>query len=108
MSQPERLSVGPGVLCEVISGLLGEDSPNKGLFVRVTRYVGFREKSSPNDPHTGKVWEAEAEYAEAHPDQKLKRRIDPGKMDFLEQWLKPVPGQPGPGATTNTEKEVEA
>ncbi len=105
-NQPPQ--VGPGVLCEVVGGIEGENSPNLGLFVRVTRYVGYREKSKPSDPHFGRVWEAEAEYAEAPASQYRTRKIDPGKRDFLEHWLKPVPGQPGPGATTDTKKEVEA
>jgi hypothetical protein len=106
MSSKEPLQVGPNVLCEVIGGLYGEASPNLGMVVRVTRYVGYREKSSQSDPHFGKVWEAEAEYTEAPSEQKITRRIDPGKRDFLQQWLLPLPPERQPSdskETTNDE-----
>ncbi len=108
MSEP--LKVGPGVLCEVIGGLLGEKSPNLGLFVKVTRYIGYREKLSQSDPHFGKVWEADAEYSEAPPGQHTTRIIQPGKRDFLEHWLKPLPldKQPPQQETTKTEDGVTA
>jgi len=53
MSTKEPIKVGPGVLCEVVNGLEGDASPNLGLIVKVTRYIGYREKTSPEDPHYG-------------------------------------------------------
>lgn len=103
MPNNETPKVGPNVLCEVVGGLLGEDSPNLGMIVMITRYVGYREKLNQSDPHFGKVWEADAEYAEAPPSQKITRRIDPGKRDFLESWLKPLPLDKQPPAAKTTE-----
>lgn len=99
----ERPEVGPGVLCEVVNGIEGENSPNLGLVVLVIRYVGYREKSSEADPHFGKVWEAEAEFSEAPKDQRIFRRLDPGKRDFLQHWLKPLPKDKQPGKTVTKE-----
>lgn len=101
----EPLKVAPGVLCEVVNGIYGEKSPNLGLIVKVTRYVGYREKKSAADPHFGKVWEAEAEYAEAPSEQKISRQIDPGRRDFLEHWLKPLPPEKQPPEEQSTKAE---
>lgn len=103
----EPLKVAPGVLCEVVNGLYGEKSPNIGLIVKVTRYVGYRDKTSDADPHFGKVWEAEAEYAEAPSEQKISRQIEPGRRDFLEHWLKPLPPEKQPGKSEETTTENE-
>ena len=103
----ELPKVGPGVLCEVVGGILGEKSPNIGLVVRVTRYIGYREKTSQSDPHFGKVWEAEAEYSEAPSFQRITRDISPGKRDFLEHWLKPLPPEKQPPIGENIEKKDE-
>lgn len=110
MSKSETPKVGPDVLCEVVGGILGEKSPNLGMVVRVTRYVGYREKTKQSDTHFGKVWEAEAEYAEAPTFQHTTRKIDAGKKDFLEHWLKPLPldKQPPQQETTKTEDGVTA
>lgn len=102
----EPVQVAPGVLCEVINGIHGEKSPNLGLIVKVTRYVGYREKSYPGDPHFGKVWEAEAEFAEAPPEQKIHRAIEPGKKDFLQHWLKPLPREKQPGLQKSKTEEL--
>ncbi len=99
----EPLKVAPGVLCEVVGGMAGDQSPNLGLVVKVTRLVGFREPTSADDPYTGKVWECLAEYSEAPPNQRLKRRIEPGHRDFLEQWLRPLPPEKQPGLVKETE-----
>lgn len=80
----ETPKVGPGVLCEVIHGLLGADSPNRGMIVRVTRYIGAHEEFGP-------IWEAENEYGERPEFSKIHRPIDPGKQDYAESWLKPLP-----------------
>jgi hypothetical protein len=108
MTNSEPLKVGPNVLCEVIGGLHGEDSPNLGVVVLVTRYIGYREKTSQRDPHFGRVWEAEAEYTEAPPSQKITRRIDPGKRDFLEHWLKPLPREKQPPEAKTVSANDEA
>jgi hypothetical protein len=106
MSTKEPIKVGPGVLCEVVNGLEGDASPNLGLIVKVTRYIGYREKTSPEDPHYGKVWEAEAEYAEAPLSQYRTRKIEPGKRDFLEHWLKPLPPEKQPDVSLSKETET--
>lgn len=84
--------VGPGVLCEVVWGLQGEDSPNKGLIVRVTRLTGQHEEFGP-------IWEAENEYGVRPEYSKIHRPIEPGKQDYAESWLKPLPGQVPPADT---------
>lgn len=100
----EPIGVGPGVLCEVVNGLYGEKSPNLGMVVKVTRYIGYREKTKPSDPHFGKVWEAEAEYSEAPVEQKITRHYEPGKRDFLEHWLKPLPPEKQPDKSSTKEE----
>ena len=52
-----REPIKAGDLAEVIDGLLGKDSPNIGLIVRVVQYVG--------DERTyGRIWRCEAEFGE--------------------------------------------
>lgn len=54
-----------GDLAEVISGMLGEKSPNKGLIVKVISRVY-------ECPQLGVVWRCEAEYATQHDTNDLK------------------------------------
>jgi hypothetical protein len=42
--------------CEVVDGLLGKNSPNLGLVVRVKSYVGDHSK-------LGRIWRCEAKFA---------------------------------------------
>lgn len=80
----EAPKVGPGVLCEVVWGLEGDQSPNLGLVVSVTRLVGQHEDYGP-------IWEAENEYGIRPEYSKVHRPISPGKQDYAESWLRPLP-----------------
>jgi hypothetical protein len=40
-------SIQVGDLCRVVSGLAGDQSPNIGLIVKITRYVGYRDTQVP-------------------------------------------------------------
>ena len=65
----------------VISGLLGDKSPNIGLIVMVKQYVG--------DEHTlGRIWRCEAEYGERFNE---RPHIPLGLLDFAQSWLKKLP-----------------
>lgn len=77
-----------GDLCEVVGGVLGDNSPNLGLIVKVLRYVG-------DDPAFGRIWRCEADYAmrwEHHPDARPKHpnTATPGTTDFAQTWLKKI------------------
>lgn len=76
--------VAPGVLCEVVGGLLGADSPNLGLIVCVTKFIGEHEMY-------GNIWEAAAEYGERPDFSVIHRPISPGHQDYAEDWLRPIP-----------------
>ena len=96
-----------GDLAEVISGVLGEHSPNKGLIVKVLSYVG-------DDPFYGRIWRCEAEFAEQwrfHPDAVPTQQISvpPGVADFAQSWLKKIePPQQASSAHTNLPQEITA
>ena len=96
-----------GDLCEVISGVLKENSPNLGLIVKVLAYVG-------DAPVFGRIWRCEAQYAEmwhTHPDadQKVVQKLPPGQADFAQAWLKKIepPAQTDTKTITRT-KETES
>lgn len=97
-------SIQVGDLCRVVSGLAGDQSPNIGLIVKITRYVGYRD--TQDHVGTGRVWEGENEFAEAPPNQKITRRIEPGRRDYLEHWLVKIPGNKD-SQSTNSTKELE-
>lgn len=91
--------VAPGVLCEVVDGLLGRDSPNLGLIVRVTRFVGPHEQYGP-------IWEASNEYGERPDFSEVHRPIAPGHQDYAESWLRPLPPEKVPDQVKNRELET--
>ena len=94
MSKP----IQAGDLCEVISGMLGDKSPNIGLIVTVVSFVGDHSKY-------GRIWRCEAEYAERGQIPTVKV---PGEMsDFSQHWLRKIE-PPKTSKTSNTDKEVTA
>lgn len=90
MKQPIKA----GDLCVVISGMLGEKSPNKGLIVKVVSRIY-------ECPQLGVLWRCEAEYAIQHD---TTRVITPGYLDFAQDWLKKI--EP-PKLTKTTEEKLE-
>lgn len=77
MSKP----IQAGDLCEVISGMLGEKSPNIGLIVTVVSLVGEHSQY-------GRIWRCEAEFAERGQAPTVKV---PGVMsDFAQDWLRKI------------------
>jgi hypothetical protein len=85
--------ISAGDLAIVVSGLLGEHSPNIGLIVKVTKYVG-------DEITLGRIWRCEAEYG-----QRIQPRenIPSGYVDFAQSWLKPI----NPPEITNKENTKE-
>jgi hypothetical protein len=90
-----------GVLCEVINGLLGKDSPNLGLIVRVTKFIGHHEVFGP-------VWEASNEYGERPEFSEVHRPVPPGHQDYAESWLRPLPPGKAPDAVKSRDLEDTA
>jgi hypothetical protein len=86
-----------GDLAVVISGQLGEKSPNIGLIVKVVRYMG-------DEKTYGRIWRCETDYAERlilH-----KATVPTGHTDFAQSWLRKIePDAPPPLAKT-TDKEL--
>jgi hypothetical protein len=82
-----------GDLAEVVSGLLGENSPNIGLIVKVVSYVG-------DEISLGRIWRCEAEYG-----QRIQQRpnIPIGYIDFAQSWLRKINPPPLP----TKQKELE-
>jgi hypothetical protein len=87
-----------GDRCEVIDGLLGKNSPNLGLIVRVLAYVGDHSKF-------GRIWRCEAEYAELGQPGK---NVPPGTADFAQSWLRKLPPDPVPPEAAKKDREVTA
>jgi hypothetical protein len=85
-----------GDLCEVISGLLGLNSPNIGLIVRV---LAFRGEHSQH----GRIWRCEAQYAELG---QPGVNVPPGEADFAQDWLKKIE-PPTSTKTTDTVRTKE-
>jgi hypothetical protein len=92
-------------LAEVVGGILGDRSPNLGLRVKVLRYDG-------DDPHYGRIWLCEAEYAESWASQpgatpkEGQRKGPAGTLYFAQDWLKRIPEPPPKAETKTTEKEL--
>ncbi len=86
-----------GDLAEVISGVLGDKSPNLGLIVEVLAQQGDHSKY-------GRMWLCQAEHAElAQPGV----NVPPGDADFAQDWLRKIePPAKTDTATTNRTKEV--
>lgn len=76
MSEPLKA----GDLAEVVDGMLGRDSPNLGLIVRVLSCVGEHSQ-------LGRIWRCEAEYAILAPGR--KERV-PGTAEFAQSWLRKI------------------
>ena len=73
-----------GDLAEVVSGLLGENSPNIGLIVKVVSYVGDQEV-------LGRIWRCEAEYGQRI---QPRKHIPNGYVDFAQSWLRKINAPP--------------
>jgi hypothetical protein len=71
-----------GDICVVIDGLLGKESPNIGLVVVTTAYIGDHSKF-------GRIWRCKASGAIVGQSPKF-RSIEPGEADFAQAWLKKV------------------
>ena len=69
-----------GDLAEVISGMLGDESPNKGLIVKVMHRVY-------ECPQLGVIWRCEAEFGIQHD---TTRTAAPGVLDFAQSWLRKI------------------
>jgi len=80
MSEPIKA----GDLCRVISGLLGNDSPNIGLIVEVLAYVGDHSEH-------GRIWRCHAQYGEAG---QPGVNVPPGALDFAQSWLRKIEPPP--------------
>lgn len=95
MKQPIKA----GDLAEVISGMLGKDSPNIGLVVRVINRVF--------DCSTyGIIWRCDAEYAVRGPSD-VSSKVPMKYTDFAQDWLRKIePPLEEPKAKV-TEKELE-
>lgn len=89
-----------GDMAEVISGMNGADSPNKGLIVVVKQLVY-------ECPQLGRIWRCEAEYAE-----RIVRgpgcTCPPGQADFAQSWLRKIEPPKGPGQQVTTREELTA
>ncbi len=85
-----------GCLADVIWGLQGEKSPNIGLRVTV---LEFRVEHSEH----GRIWRCKAEYAERG---QPGRDVPAGQVDFAQSWLKRVPKDPTPPASTKLEQHL--
>jgi len=87
-----------GCLADVVGGVLGDRSPNKGLVVEVLAYVG-------DDPAYGRIWRCKGEYVESYAavtgaTVRTPPRGD-GTMDFAQDWLRRRPDAlQAPEATT--------
>lgn len=82
-----------GDLAEVVSGLLGDNSPNIGLIVKVISYVGDEET-------LGRIWRCEAEYGKRI---QPRKHIPNGYVDFAQSWLRKINAPPLP----TKQKELE-
>ncbi len=91
-----REPIKAGDLAEVIDGLLGKDSPNIGLIVRVVHYVG--------DERTyGRIWRCEAEFGERI---QPRPNIPAGLVDFAQSWLRKIEPDAPPPEAVKTEREL--
>ena len=69
-----------GDLCIVVNGLMGLDSPNIGLIVKVKEYVG-------DEVNLGRIWRCEAEFGERI---QPRPNIPMGLLDFAQDWLRKI------------------
>ena len=85
-----------GDLAVVIDGVLGQQSPNIGLIVKVLQRVGEHSKY-------GIIWRCEAEYAELS-----QQGVDVGSgvADFAQTWLRKIT-PPDTFKTEDRMKELE-
>lgn len=79
-----------GDLAEVISGMLGNKSPNIGLIVEVLAQQG-------DHSQYGRMWLCQAEHAELA--QAGTRDVSGGRAHFAQDWLRKI--EP-PAKTVNT------
>ena len=94
MKQPIKA----GDLAEVIGGMLGVNSPNLGLVVRVHMRVY-------ECPQYGPIWRCEAEYAIRGPSDKVTK-VPPAYTDFAQDWLKKIEPPPLPVKVKETEESA--
>lgn len=87
-----------GDRAEVIDGLLGKDSPNLGLIVKVRACVGEHSQY-------GRIWRCEAEYAQRG---QLGVNVPGGMADFAQSWLRKLPPDESPKAANESRFEVPA
>ncbi|MDO9252594.1 MAG: hypothetical protein Q7U48_13725 [Hydrogenophaga sp.] len=94
-----REPIKAGDLAEVINGLLGKDSPNLGLIVRVRQYLG-------DEKTLGRIWRCEAEYAQT---LKLHNAPTPaGMADFAQSWLRKIEPDAPPAEAEKTKEGLSA
>ena len=86
------LPIKKGDLCEVISGMLGAQSPNIGLIVQVKAFRGEHSQH-------GRIWRCEAQYAELG---QPGVNVPPGDADFAQDWLKKIEPPAKTDTTTKT------
>lgn len=86
-----------GCLARVVSGLLGEASPNLGLIVKVVSLQGEHSKH-------GRIWRCEAEYATRG--QPGTKQLPPTVHDFAQSWLRRI-DDPTPPAVRTVTRDVE-
>lgn len=72
------MSIKPGVLCKVISGVL-HPSPNLNKIVEVVEYLGEHSLY-------GSIWKCKAKH-----NLITEYGVVSDSMDFAEIWLKPIP-----------------
>lgn len=89
-----------GDLCEVISGMGRERSPNLGLRVKATVMRGEHSKF-------GRVWRCTGEgVLQLHPDS--GEYIVTGWADFPVTWLRKLPPDESRAPAVSTKREVTA
>lgn len=86
-----------GDLAEVIGGMLGAQSPNLGLIVKVKHRVF-------ECPVLGVLWRCEAEFGVRARDDRPK--VPSGQLDFAQDWLRKI--EPPPLPDKEVRKEVTA
>lgn len=77
-----------GDLAVVVSGMLGDKSPNIGMVVKVMYARGEHSQF-------GRIWACDAEYATRG--QHGTDNLPGGTVDFAQSWLKKIPPPPMPG-----------
>jgi len=90
------LPISAGCRAEVVGGVLGRESPNLGLIVRVLSKRGEHSVYGP-------IWRCEAEYAEL---AQAGRNVPPGHADFAQSWLRRLPPDTTPPVAAQRTKET--